>query len=109
MRSVLELRRNPDQQNHRDLWVLKANFLGDHNKKKSFILSYDASLIFENTESRGTGAKAKTRDPETVEVVIDLFKKGFKDRDIAEKLKKTQYKLSKSSVNKITKNIRSKQ
>ena len=109
MRSVLELRRNPNEKEKRDLWVLKANFLGDQNKNKSFILTYDAHLIFENTEDRGTGAKAKTKDPEVNEIITSLFNEGLSDRAIEKKLAGTKLELKRASINKITKPLRAKQ
>jgi RecA-family ATPase len=108
MRSVLELRKNPNDPKQRDLWVLKANFLGDNQKNKSFVLSFDSSLIFNNTEDRGTGKKANTQTPKVLELVTEYYNEGLSDREIAKRLQETSYKLEKSSVNVITKKLRSK-
>ena len=109
MRSVLELRRNPNEKEKRDLWVLKANFLGDQQKNKSFILSYDANLIFENTETRGSGAKAKSQIPDVREYIINLHKKGHSLRDIEKDMAGKPNALKKESIRKIIKLGESKQ
>lgn len=103
MRSVLELRRNPNEKEKRDLWVLKANFLGDQQKNKSFILSYDAHLIFDNTEARGSGAKAKSEDPEVLELIERYYKEGKSIYYVEKKLADTKYQLKSSSIAKIIK------
>lgn len=109
MRSVLELRRNPNEKEKRDLWVLKANFLGDQKKNKSFILSYDANLIFENTETRGFGAKAKSQNPDVRAYILDLHNKGYSLRDIEKDMQGKPNALKKESIRKIIKLFGAKQ
>jgi len=105
MRSVLELRPNLSSNSLKDLWVLKSNFLESKYKTKSYILNFD-NLIFTYTGNRGTTQSAKISNPTIIKKVMELHKKKLSYRDIATKLKGTQYAIGKTAIGKIIKSTK---
>jgi len=101
MRSVLELKNNPNNKDRRDLWVLKANFLHNDYKKSGYILDFDENLIFSNTGKRGSGVKAKSKDDEAILKILQLHEEGNSSRKIEELLERTEFSLKKSAINNI--------
>lgn len=114
MRSVIEIRPFGSKEDIKHLWVLKSNFLTSEHKTQSYILNFSEDLIYTNTGKRGVkntsnnkkskkGKKRvpKSQDPEIIEKVLELHKKGFVTRNIELELKNTEFKVSKTTVNKI--------
>lgn len=102
MRSALELRINRNNENWRDLWVLKANFLKKSYKDQSYVLNFQ-ELYFKNLNKRGTGKVSKHRNPEIIEKVMELDEQGLSYRKIEEKLKGTSFAIGKSTIGQIIK------
>jgi len=103
MRVVLELRSNFINSTLKELWVLKANFLNSQYKINSYILDFGKDLMFANTGERGLTQNSKKNDPEVIKKVMEMHRTKLSYRDIALKLSKTKYALSKSVVGEIVK------
>jgi archaellum biogenesis ATPase FlaH len=104
MRVVLEIRPNFKNDNQKDLWVLKSNFLEAKHKSHSYILDFSKDLIFSNTGFRASKqVKAKSNDTELIETVMKLHNQGLSTRKIEEELKHTEFKVSKSVIAEIIK------
>ncbi|WP_345275549.1 AAA family ATPase [Litoribaculum gwangyangense] len=107
MRVVLELRPNFKNKNFIDLWVLKSNFLESSYKEKGIILERDKNLYFSNTGQTTNNIKDQKKDnKELVEVVIKYHKEGLSYRKIEEKLKGTEFEISKTGIGNIIKQIK---
>lgn len=103
MRVVLELRPGKDGK-HTGLWVLKSNFLENEYKQKSYVLEFTKDLTFKNSDIRGSKkVDAKSSNPQIIEKVMDLHKKGFATRKIENELANTEYSVSKSVASTIIK------
>ena len=90
MRVVLELRPSSYIDNLKDLWVLKANFLDNSFKTKSYVIEMNSDLIFEETEKRNSKSQnAKKDNSAIIERVQELSAKGLSIRKIEEELKST--------------------
>lgn len=107
MRAVLELRPNKYNAKLKDLWVLKANFLESKFKEKSIVLEMDEDTIFNNTGKKSDkNQNSKKNNQDLINEVLKLHKAGNSARKIEELLKDTEFKISKTSVNEITKNYK---
>lgn len=108
MRVVLELRPNRYNDLHKDLWVLKGNFLDSKIKAKSFVLEINNSMIFKLTGQRTSkNINHKTDNPQIKEKVTQLKHKGFSLRKIELELKNTEFQISKSAVAELLKTTKS--
>jgi len=105
MRAVIELRPSKIK-NQRELWVLKANFLNSKYKEEASILSFNESLIFENTGEVARKVASKKGNPLIIKKVFELHKKGLSTRNIESELKDTKLAVSKSVVNQILKKLK---
>lgn len=104
MRVVLEIRPNFHNNEQKDLWVLKSNFLEAKYKNYSYILNFDENLIFNNTGNRGSKQlTAKSNNPELIKKILLLDKEGLSSRKIAEELKNSEFQVSKSAIAEIIK------
>lgn len=104
MRVVLEIRPNATNENQKDLWVLKSNFLEAKYKKHSYILDFNKDLIFTNTTRRGSVAvNAKSNNTALVEKVTKLRNEGLSYRKIEDELKNSEFQVSKTAVGEIIK------
>ena len=94
-----KLRPNSHEENCKDLWVLKANFLDSSFKKKSYVLEMNEDLIFKETGERNSkGQNFKKDNLAIVDKVLVLKNKGLSVRQIEAELKDTEFKVSKSVV-----------
>lgn len=99
MRVVIELRPNSYKENHKDLWVLKANFLENSYKSKSYVLEMNKNLIFTETGGRNSKSQNSKKDNTAlVNKVIELKNKSLSVRKIEAELKGTEYEVSKSVI-----------
>ena len=104
MRVVLELRPNNTNDKQKDLWVLKSNFLESKYKRKSYTLEFGEEFTFSNTGFRGVKqANSKSNNTELVKKILELRKEGLSLRKIEEKLKNTEFQISKSVAAEIIK------
>lgn len=99
MRVVLELRPNRFKPNHKDLWVLKANFLDATQKTKSHVIEMNENLIFKATGQRSEKTQtSKSANPLLTDKVLELKSQGLSCRKIEDALKGTDLKIGKSAI-----------
>lgn len=99
MRVVLELRPNNINDTQKDLWVLKSNFLDSKYKRQSYTLEFSKDLTFSNTGFRGgKQVNAKSNNTDLTKKIIELHNQGLSYRKIENKLKLTEFKISKSAI-----------
>lgn len=99
MRVVLEIRPNNTNDNQKDLWVLKSNFLDSKYKRQSYTLEFSKDLTFSNTGFRGgRQVNAKSNNTDLTKKIMELHKQGLSYRKIEAKLKFTEFKISKSAI-----------
>lgn len=104
MRVVIELRPSSYKENCKDLWVLKANFLDNSFKTKSYVLEMNEDLIFKETGERNGKVQNIKKDNTTIiNKVLELKNKGLSVRKIEAELKETEFKVSKSVIAEIVK------
>lgn len=105
MRVVLELRPNRYDNKLKDLWVLKGNFIDSKLKAKSNVLEMDENLLFYNTGEKSEKVQnSKKSNPLLKEEVLKLASEGLSSRKIEDKLKGTQFEISKSAIAEMIKN-----
>ena len=77
-------------------------------KEKSIVLEMDEDTIFNNTGKKSDkNQNSKKNNQDLINEVLKLHKAGNSARKIEELLKDTEFKISKTSVNEITKNYKS--
>lgn len=107
MRSVLELRPDPNDEDARHLIITKSNYLEPSEKKDSFKLMLNKlTLEFEHTGERAPiGSLGKARvtgtTPETTELIMRLKEDGRSVRSISEQLSKDGITIGKTKVSEI--------
>lgn len=107
VRSVLEIRMNSDD-NYRDLYITKSNYLSPVEKKLPFKLKLDSNTLeFEFTGDRPERVKSMlgqmTNNPATIAKVLSLKDDGLSYRQIADKLSEEGNTISKTTVGDIVK------
>lgn len=104
MRVVLELRPNRFKSNHKDLWVLKANFLDASFKTKSHEIKMNNDLIFTATGERSEKTQtSKSANPLLKDKVLELKSQGLSYRKIEDALKGTDLEIGKSAIAELVK------
>lgn len=106
MRAVLELKPHGNNENVKDLWVLKSNFLDATYKKNSYILNFN-NLLFENTNNRGSIITDSFANNLELRKQIESLMKNNSVRKITELLNKNGWNIGHASVGKIVKDLKS--
>ncbi|MBO6607409.1 AAA family ATPase [Psychroserpens sp.] len=91
MRVVLELRKDNCNSTLRHLCVLKGNYLPEAFKEESFVLKFNENMLFSYTQERVLFSKLNSSTNWKLECDIrELSEKGYKQVEIAKKLKISQ-------------------
>lgn len=105
MRVVLELKHYPNDENLRTLTVTKGNYISSQVKKFSKVLSFDEeSLLFQDTgknlhsDSLASLAYTNPKKDDMLPIIEKLHNEKKSIRQIEAELKKTGYKIGKSTV-----------
>lgn len=104
MRMVIELRRDFENPSLRHLCIVKANYLPEEFKKKSFVLDFDENMRFTNLNRRVAFDQLARKDTDYAgrsvikEKAIAYYTEGLTVREVADKLQEEGYKIAKSAV-----------
>ncbi len=102
MRSVLELRKDPDSSDHRILKITKGNYVPENVKKQSLKLFLTDKLVYE----RRFGGSSSVEKEEITKRVFELTKLGNSSRTISELLATEGIKLGKTAINDLVRNYK---
>jgi len=106
MRAVLELKPHGNDDNVKDLWVLKSNFLDATHKKNSYILNFN-NLLFENTNNRGSIVTDSFANNLELRKQIESLMEKNSVRKTTELLKENGWNIGHATVGKIVKDLKS--
>lgn len=113
MRFVGELRRDQSDPSVRHFVVLKANYLPDDKKMKSYVLKLSEDLAFYPTGERvskemlgaGMTRQSLRHNPDIVKMVQELKEGGLSTRKISDELSVRGVKMGKSAVSEMLKEL----
>jgi hypothetical protein len=108
-RQVIELRRDPSDNNYRHLCIVKGNYLPDGMKEQSFKLKFDSDLTFKMTNkrvcfeqlARKTTSYSAKYDEMVPEIVRLKEEKSYTFQKITEALNEKGYSVGKTKVNEL--------
>ncbi|SMC33685.1 AAA family ATPase [Moheibacter sediminis] len=113
MRVVLELKQYPNDENLRTLTVTKGNYISSKVKKFSKVLSFDEeTLLFQDTgknlhsDSLASLAYTNPKKDDMLPIIENLHKEKKSIRQIEAELKKSGYKIGKSTVGNYIKELK---
>lgn len=104
MRMVIELRRDFENPSLRHLCIVKANYLPEEYKRKSFVFEFDDNMRFTNLNRRVPFEQLARKDTDYAErsaikeKAIAYYTEGLTVREVTDKLQEEGYKISKSAV-----------
>lgn len=106
-RQVIELRRDPSDNNYRHLCIVKGNYLSDAMKEKSYKMKFNSDLTFSMTAERvdfknlvaGAQNNCDAAKAYKMERVVDLKDAGKTYEEISTILTEEGYRISSSTAN----------